>query len=92
MNKEFGFSENKAAENTQPQAKTADAPVYGVIANCKLVNVRKAADTNSEVVTKLTQGTKVKITGEETKGFYPVQYRNTTSGFIMSKFIQKASK
>ena len=74
---------------------TPDAPneaVYGIVEDCKMLNVREAASTNAKIISVIPAGTVVRIIEEEsTDEFYGVYVENDNvdfDGFCMKKFIR----
>lgn len=69
----------------EPKAK----PVYGTVANCKKLNVRKKPKADADVVTIIEEGTKVSISLEEsTADFYKVTLKGGAYGFCKKEFIK----
>ena len=64
------------------------APVVGVVADCKKLNVRKAPNPNASVVCEIAVGTEVEIDEANSTGeFYKVVLASGMEGFCMKKYI-----
>lgn len=62
--------------------------IIGVVTECAKLNVRKAATTDSDVVTTLLIGTEVMIDEEQsTEDFYKICTEAGIEGYCMKKFI-----
>lgn len=62
--------------------------VYGVVVNCKKLNVREAPDSSAEVVCILELLSEVEVDFDEsTEEFYKVYLPSGIEGFCMRKFI-----
>lgn len=59
--------------------------VNGVV-NCPLLNVRKDASPDSDVITTIEQNTKVLILGDE-NDFYNVSLKSGVEGYCVKQFI-----
>lgn len=86
-------------ENSVAEVAEVESPVevsepenklYGLV-NCALLNVREDPDPNARIISLLSLGTKVEITGRVINGFYPIidtsnpEYK--IRGFVMEEFI-----
>lgn len=57
--------------------------------NCNLLNVRVSPNTDSEIVTQLSYGSKLEIVYTD-KGWYNVKMENGSTGFVFAPYITKA--
>ena len=66
---------------------------YGIVEGCEKLNVRKAPNINSEVITVIPKGTNVLIYPDKsTKDFYKVSNDSgnvTFNGYCMKQFIAR---
>lgn len=68
-------------ETAAPEPEAKD--IFGVVANCTKLNVRKKPFADATVVKIIDKGTEVKIdTDKSTDDFYKIK-----EGFVMKKFI-----
>lgn len=58
----------------------------GAVVDCKLLNVRREANTACEILTRIKEGDTVRILDED-KGFYKVQTNKGIIGFCMCNYI-----
>lgn len=88
--KDFGFTNDTNAEFKVAQKVAASETSYpktAYVTNCNLVNIRKEANKNSTVISKITKGCEISVTGDKVSGFYPIKYSNIT-GFIMADYLE----
>lgn len=68
----------------------AEDKLYGIVA-CPFLNMREEPNAGSRIISLLSAGTKVEITGRVINGFYPIidssnpEYK--VAGFAMEKYI-----
>ena len=73
---------------TVEEAVNAPNIVYGKIANCTKLNIRKKAKKDSDIVTVIDTKANVEIYPDEsTKGWYKVNVKGI-SGYCMKEFIE----
>lgn len=72
--------ENANGEPSKPKT------VIGSVIDCKLLNVRREANTACEILTRIEEGETVRIL-DEMKGFYKVQTNKGIIGFCMWNYI-----
>lgn len=71
------------------QSEPISDPIFGVVANCKLLNVREAPDKNSEILTTIGQGDEIMIDIDaSTDDFYSVCTETGVEGYCMRQFIE----
>lgn len=76
----------EAVETTETVANPEES--FGIVCNCKKLNVRKKADVESKVIKILSEGDEVGIIGRKDKTFYEVITADGTKGFCMKKYIK----
>lgn len=60
----------------------------GVVSNCRSLRVRKTPNKNSDVITYISEGTKVEIDDSKTSAaFYKVRVSDDVEGYCMRNFI-----
>lgn len=66
--------------------------VYGIVENCKMLNVREAASTHAKIISVIAAGNVVEIIeNESTEDFYKVRVDNEKfgfNGFCMKDYIR----
>lgn len=66
--------------------------VYGIVENCKMLNVREAASTHAKIISVIAAGNVVEIIEDEsTENFYKVRVDNEKfgfNGFCMKDYIR----
>lgn len=68
--------------------KTKREPVVKfLLVEVELLNVREAANLESDIVKTLSKGAKVKLEGDLDNGFYPITLENGTHGFVKGDFV-----
>lgn len=79
----------------QTEIETVDVPnvaVYGIVENCKALNVRESGDIEAPIISVIAAGNVVEVFEDEsTEDFYKVHVENDTvqfDGFCMKKFIR----
>ena len=72
--------ENANGEPSKPKTR------IGTVVDCKLLNVRREANTVCEILTRIKEGDTVRILDED-KGFYKVQTNKGIIGFCMCNYI-----
>lgn len=78
----------EAVETVAEAAVDAPNIVYGKIANCTKLNIRKKAKKDSDIVTVIDAKVNVEIYPDEsTKGWYKVNVKGI-SGYCMKEFIE----
>ena len=94
MSKKVTKPNEEVMENTTPVVEEAKEEakeitfVKGVVANCFALNVRKAPNKKSDVITILQKNTKVSVINPETKnGWYHIKLKNGSEGYCMKEFI-----
>ena len=84
--------EKKTAEDDNKKAKTKSVDKKTTVLEVNVLYVqedvkfRKKPSTSADVIKIVKQGEKVKVTGEEKNGFYPVKVGNK-SGYIMASYL-----
>lgn len=91
--RELKTTPEEVVETNVTEAAPVEAPkkkpVYGVVANCNKLYVRKDAKKDGDVVTIIDAGTKVSIKMEEsTKDFYKVTIKGGAYGFCKKEYIE----
>ena len=77
---------NKASE-VDEKVEPKTTPIFGVVDNCELLNVRATASIDGEVVKVINRGTKLEINeSESTSEFYKVKNKSC-DGFCVKNFI-----
>ena len=76
-----------AAPTEVPQASAIIQNRYAAITAENGVNLRSGPSGNDSAITVLGYGVKVKITGEEVNGFYPVSI-GSLSGYVSSGYLR----
>lgn len=67
---------------------TAPNKTVGVVSNCRNLRVRKTPNKNSEVITYVSEGTKVEIDDTKTSDeFYKIRTSDDVVGYCMRNFI-----
>lgn len=80
-------TESNSTESSSITAINKEGQVTGVATNDTL-NVRTGTNTSSSVVTKLTNGTKVQVIGQDTKTkWYKINYDGKT-GYVSNLYIK----
>lgn len=80
-NKTIGVPMNEK-KDTAPNKKV------GVVSNCRNLRVRKTPNKNSEVITYVSEGTKVEIDDTKTSDeFYKIRTSDDVVGYCMRNFI-----
>lgn len=74
---------SEAKEKVEPKT----TPIFGVVDNCELLNVRANPSLKAEVVTTVAQGTKLEIDKRESrKDFWKVK-TDKFEGFCLKEFV-----
>lgn len=75
-------------EETVQEAPKKEVKI-GVVDGCSLLNVRVSPKITADVLTIISNGTEVIITGKQPKNgeWYRVRINDDLEGFCMSKFI-----
>ena len=78
---------DEAIETTeQPDGKEFRA---GIVANCKMLNVRKGPSAKADIISIIRNGAVVEINNDaSTEDFYKVVTDDNIAGFCMKKFIE----
>lgn len=78
---------DEAIETTeQPDEKAFCA---GIVANCKMLNVRKDPSAKADIISIIRNGAVVEINNDaSTEDFYKVVTDDKITGFCMKKFIE----
>lgn len=64
-------------------------PVFGVVINCELLNVRENPDKISEILTRIMHGDKIVVDIDaSTNDFYSVCTETGVDGYCMKQFIE----
>lgn len=80
--------EEPVAEEVIEEAPTAPVPVTGVVSDCTSLRVRKAANSEAEILGTIELGSEVAIDeAGSTSDFYKVCTAAGLEGFCMKKFI-----
>lgn len=80
-NKTIGVPMNEK-KDTAPNKKV------GVVSNCRSLRVRKTPNKNSDVLTYISEGTKVEIDDTKTsEEFYKIRVSDDVVGYCMRNFI-----
>lgn len=80
-NKTIGVPMNEK-KDTAPNKKV------GVVSNCRSLRVRKTPNKNSDVLTYISEGTKVEIDDTKTsEEFYEIRVSDDVVGYCMRNFI-----
>lgn len=80
---------NVTEEKKELEAQKSEAPVYGVVTDCKNLYVRKRPKENAEPVQIIAGGTKVQVDQTmATEDFYKVFTASGAEGYCMRKYIQ----
>lgn len=67
---------------------TATNKKVGVVSNCRNLRVRKTPNKNSDVITYISEGTKVEIDDTKTsEEFYKIRASDDVVGYCMRNFI-----
>lgn len=67
---------------------TAPNKKVGVVSNCRNLRVRKTPNKNSDVITYISEGTKVEIDDTKTSDeFYKIKTSDDVVGYCMRNFI-----
>lgn len=79
-------------QTSTPEPEPEAEPIIGVVSNCKMLNVRAAADKKADIITIFNAGTEVEIIEEgSTDEFYHIHHVSTddinTFGYCMKDFI-----
>lgn len=79
---------NPEDEQTQYTAVTQPKPIYGTVANCDRLNVRKNPHRGAEVLTVIEEDDTVEITlSKSTKNWYRVKTESGIEGYSMRDYI-----
>lgn len=84
--------EKETAQTDNKKAKTKSVDIKTTVIKADVLYVqedvkfRKKPSTSADVIKIVKQGEKVKVTGEEKNGFYPVKVGNK-SGYIMASYL-----
>lgn len=77
-------------ENSNPEISTEEKvekkSVYGVVANCEMLNLREQDNQVSKVLKVMPKGTKVEIM-EEFGKWYRVKF-NGYDGYVMAQYVE----
>lgn len=80
-NKTIGVPMNEK-KDTVPNKKV------GVVSNCRSLRVRETPNKNSDVITYISEGTKVEIDDTKTSDeFYKIRTSDDVVGYCMRNFI-----
>lgn len=80
---------NITEEKKEPEVQKSEAPVYGVVIDCKYLYVRKRPNVNAEQVQIIEAGATVQIDKARSTGdFYKVCTASGAEGYCVRKFIQ----
>ena len=75
--------------DTTEQSESLDESIFGVVVNCKLLNVREAPNKDAEILTKVKQGNEIMIDfSASTDDFYSVCTQTGVEGYCMKQFIE----
>lgn len=79
-------------QTSTPESTPEAEPIIGVVSNCKMLNVRAAADKKADIITIFNAGTEVEIIEEgSTDEFYHIHHVSAdeinTFGYCMKDFI-----
>ena len=75
-------------ESVQYTTTAAPKPVYGIVANCDRLTVRKKPHRASDVLTVIEEDETVEITMyESTKNWYYVKTESGVEGYCMKDYI-----
>jgi uncharacterized protein YgiM (DUF1202 family) len=85
---------NENRDNETPNESKSKKQIVGAVANCKKLNVRKAASKDAEVICIIDEGTKVTIIPDyeerfDTDKWAKVKLANGVSGYIMVEFLKE---
>lgn len=82
-----GYCSAKYLEEVSTETGTVK-PMTGKVevVNCTNLNVRKGAGTGYGVITTVSGGTVLEVTGQHSNGWYQVKLANGTVGFISNKY------
>ena len=71
------------------KAKETFEAATGVVTNCFKLNVRKEATTASDIMTVVTEGTKLMIDlDKSTASWYAIMFDDGKRGFVMKDFVK----
>lgn len=63
--------------------------IFGVVVNCKLLNVRETPNKDAEILTKVKQGNEIMVDfSASTDDFYSVCTQTGVEGYCMKQFIE----
>lgn len=87
MAKKTNFIDETIESVTEQEADTAivEEPVMAVVINCTRLNVRKAGNLNSEILTVIENGEKVTVI-KQNKDWTKIEINGVT-GFVMNGYI-----
>lgn len=72
---------------TAPEAPAQPEAIFGMVCDCKNLNIRKNPNVNSQILFTVPNGAKIKIDlGLSTAEWYKVTV-NSKEGFCMKKYI-----
>lgn len=78
----------KPEQESMQYTTAVPKPVYGTVANCDRLNVRKKPHRASEVLTVIEEDETVEITMyESTKSWYYVKTESGVEGYCMKDYI-----
>ena len=73
----------------EPEVPVAETHMFGKITGCKKLNVRKLPSRDSEIISKLIEGSEVMIDEKESTAlFYKICTEHGIEGFCMKNFIK----
>ena len=76
----------------EPEVPAAETRKFGKITGCKKLNVRKLPSRDSEIISKLVEGSEVMIDEKESTAlFYKICTEHGIEGFCMKNFIKVLS-
>ena len=74
---------NLNKEETKVETTEVKESVFGVVAGCSKLRIRKSPSIKSDVVGELTKGTKVEILDDKNAKFYKI-----VGGYCMKDFVE----
>lgn len=77
------------AETKSRRTQKTEKDVTGIVTDCLMLNVRKEANIEAEIVCEIPRYTEVTIdNGNSTDEFYKIRTASGTDGFCMKKYIK----
>ena len=75
--------------NVPKQPESINEPVFGIVVNCKFLNIRETPNKNANILAKLVENSKVMIDSvASTNDFYSIFTETGVEGYCVKQFIE----